>query len=108
MGNAWQAVELYLVQGLIAIIGAGVPFVVAWFRSRTQRLVIEQAATEAEALGFREGMSGARKKEFATTLATSRMGMLTMPGKERLDRMVEEALPAARKSIPPPSNPRED
>ena len=100
--GVWNEVAPYLVQGLIAIITAGVPLVVALFRARTQRLVVEQATAEAEARGHREGLRGGKKKTLAVTLAGERLGPWTRPSPERLGTMVEAALPQTRASVPPP------
>lgn len=91
-----------LVQSVSAILAALTPFIAAWLRARTRRLVVEQAATEAEAAGHRDGLSGAQKKQLAITLSGERLGLFTSMSEAEIDAMVEGALPQARTSARPP------
>ena len=99
-----EALEVILVQALAVIVPAVSALVVAWLRAKTQKQVVEQATIEAEAAGHRDGLDGGKKKELALTLSSTRMGAFTRPSPERLDAMVEEAVPIARASVRPPKS----
>lgn len=98
----WHQIEPLLANAVIAILTAGVPFLVAWLRSRTQRMVVEQATTEAEAKGHRVPLSGPAKKQLAMSIAGERLGGWTTLSDERLSILVEDVLPQARMSARPP------
>ena len=69
---------------------------------RDRRLVVEQATIEAESMGHRTGAKGVEKRDFALTLSATRLNSLTRPSPERLEELVEKAVPGARRSVPPP------
>ncbi len=97
-----EALQPIVIQSLMVIIPAATAWAVAWFRSRAQRSVVEQATVEAEAAGHRQGLRGVKKKELAMTLSSERMGAFTRPSPERLEEMVEDAVPQAAITVPPP------
>jgi len=90
---------------LVAVLAAAVPAAVAWLRLRTQRLIVEQATLEAEAVGRNHGMSGAQKKGLATSLVKARTGPLTRPSDPRISSLIEGAVdsiaPGRTDSTPP-------
>ena len=96
-----EALQAIVVQSLIIIVPLATAWAAQWFRARTQRQVVEQATIEAEAMGHRTGAKGPEKKSLALTLSSTRLGPLTRPTTERLEAMVEEAVPGARRSVPP-------
>jgi hypothetical protein len=98
----WEAVEAAMIQALLVLIPLATAWAGAWLRARTQRQVVQQAAEEAEAEGHRHGLRGAEKKEMALTLSSTRLGAFTRPSPERLDEMVEDAVPEAKRTVPPP------
>lgn len=94
--------EPIIVQSITAVLAVAVPLITQWMRSRTRRLVVEEAATEAEAAGYRDGLSGTEKKLLAVTLSNARLGMFTSMSEDDIASMVERALPHARVSARPP------
>ncbi len=99
-----EALEPFIVQALMALGTAATAWAVQWFRARTQRLVVEQATIEAESMGHRTGAKGVEKRDFALTLSATRLNSLTRPSPERLEELVEKAVPGARRSVPPPKD----
>lgn len=96
-----ETLQAIVVQSLMLIVPAATAWAVAWFRARTQREVVEQATIEAEAMGHRTGAKGVEKRDFALTLSSTRLNSLTRPSPERLEELVEKAVPGARRSVPP-------
>ncbi len=99
-----DAVTEALAQSLAGLIPIAAAWAAAWFRTRIQKQVVEQATIEAENRGVREGMKGDHKKQLAVTLSQERLNVFMRPNAERLDAMVEQAVPIARASIRPPKN----
>lgn len=97
-----EALEAIFTQAAVLIVPAFSAWAVAWFRAREQRAVVEQATIEAEAMGHREGASGEQKKQMAMTLSSTRMRPWVRPSPERLGSMVEDAVPNAAATVPPP------
>lgn len=97
-----EVLQTMVIQSLMLIVPVATAWAVAWFRTRTQHEVVEQATIEAEAMGHREGASGEQKKQMAMTLSTTRMGPWVRPSPERLGSMVEDAVPKAAATVPPP------
>ncbi len=90
-------------KGLIPLLGS---LIMAWCRDRIQRLAVEKATCEAEAMGHESGaFNGAAKKAYALGLSNARLGILTRPAPDRLDAMVEAAVPMAARTVPPPPGP---
>ncbi len=98
----WDTLEPFIVQALMAIGTAATAWAVQWFRTRTQRIVVEQATIEAEAMGHRTGAKGDEKLSHAITVSSMRLGPLTRPTATRLEEMVEQAVPRAAATVPPP------
>ena len=55
-------------------------------------------------MGHRTGAKGVEKRDFALTLSATRLNSLTRPSPERLEELVEKAVPGARRSVPPPKD----
>lgn len=81
------------------LLAAAASYGVAWLRLQRQKFVIERATLEAEAQGQLEPLSGRRKKVLAMELTSSRLGRLTIPSPEQIDKLIEEAV--ERQSLPP-------
>lgn len=97
-----KALAPYLLEAAIGLVAALGSYVAAWFRTREQRLVVQQATDEVEAEGHRDPtMRGERKRARAITLVGQRMGTLTLPGAVRLDQLLDDAVPNSQASIAP-------
>lgn len=103
MGNQLiEAVAPYVLEAFTALMVALGAYLTAWLRARTQRLIVQQAADEVEAESHRdELLRGAAKRDRAIGLASERMSSVTLrPGAGRLERLVDDAVPRARRITP--------
>lgn len=105
MQAVWTAIEPHVIQALIAVITAGVPCLVAWLRTRTQREAALAAAFEIERTHQLTPMESDDKLSRAVAIASKKLEQQVMrPNGKKLAQLIEQQLPKAREmasSVPP-------
>lgn len=87
----------HLTEALVTLISAASVWLATWLRSDAQRRAALAAACAAELEAQRRPMSSEEKKALAVQHATARLPRGIAPRPEKLDALIERAIPEARK-----------